>query len=78
MAERFRHELQVTAERPAEPGRSGEKVTTTIDAHYTGAMLSDFGRKVLSQLRAAVVPLPATAPQLLGILKEKNAQVTSS
>lgn len=96
-------ELQVTAERPAAPGRSGEEVTTTIDARDTGAMLSDFGRKVLGQLRAAVVPPPVTAPalrhvncdlvpcaaltyddgpdakttpQLLGILKEKNAQAT--
>jgi peptidoglycan/xylan/chitin deacetylase (PgdA/CDA1 family) len=96
-------ELQVTADRAAAPGRSGDDVMTTIDARDTGAMLSDFGRKVLGQLRAAVVPPPATAPalrhvncdivpcaaltyddgpdakitpQLLSILKEKNAQAT--
>ncbi|HET7140735.1 MAG TPA: polysaccharide deacetylase family protein [Arthrobacter sp.] len=96
-------ELQVTADRPAAPGRSAEAETTTIDARDTAAMLSDFGRKVQGQLRAAVVPPPATAPalrhvncdlvpcaaltyddgpdpkttpQLLGILKEKNAQAT--
>lgn len=96
-------DLQVTAQRPGAPGRSGEEVPTTIDARETGAMLSDFGRKVLGQLRAAAVPPPATAPalrhvncdlvpcaaltyddgpdakttpQLLSILKEKNAQAT--
>jgi peptidoglycan/xylan/chitin deacetylase (PgdA/CDA1 family) len=96
-------ELQVTAEWPAAPGRSGKEERTTIDARDTGGMLSDFGRKVLGQLSAAVVSPPATAPalrhvncdvvpcaaltyddgpdakttpQLLGILKEKNAQAT--
>lgn len=96
-------ELQVTAQRPAAPGRSGEEVPTTIEARDSGAMLSDFGRKVLGQLGAAPVPPPATAPalrhvncdlvpcaaltyddgpdarttpQLLSILKEKNAQAT--
>lgn len=96
-------ELQVTAERPAASGRSGEAEMTTIDARDTAAMLSDFGRKVQGQLRAAEVAPPATAPalrhvncdlvpcaaltyddgpdpkttpQLLGILKEKNAQAT--
>lgn len=96
-------ELQVTTQRPAESGRAGEEVTTTIDARDTGGVLSDFGRKVLGQLSSAVVPPPATAPalrhvncdlvpcaaltyddgpdakttpQLLGILKERNAQAT--
>ena len=96
-------ELQVTTHGPAAPGRAGEEVTTTIDARDTGAVLSDFGRKVLGQLGAAVVPPPATAPalrhvncdlvpcaaltyddgpdakttpQLLGILKERNAHAT--
>ncbi|MGM9473423.1 polysaccharide deacetylase family protein [Pseudarthrobacter sp. YS3] len=54
-------ELHVTAERPPTPGRSGEEVRTTIDAHDTKAMLTDFGRKVLGQLRADPVPPQATA-----------------
>lgn len=96
-------ELQVTAERPAAPGRSGMEETTVIDARDTEGMLSDFGRRVLGQLSAPVVSPPATAPalrhvncdlvpcaaltyddgpnpkttpQLLGLLKEKNAQAT--
>jgi peptidoglycan/xylan/chitin deacetylase (PgdA/CDA1 family) len=96
-------ELQVTTQRPTEPGRAGEEVTTTIDARDTEGVLSDFGRKVLGQLKAPVVPPPATepalrhvncdlvpcaaltyddgpdaktSPQLLLILKEKNAQAT--
>ena len=96
-------ELEVTTRQTAGRDQPGRERTTTIAAPEADAMLSEAGRKVLSQLQAPAVTAPApapafrhvncdlvpcaaltyddgpdakTTPQLLSILKEKNAQAT--
>ena len=96
-------EVHIIEQGNAGPGQSGRHEMTTITAIEADAMLSDVGRKVLGQLRAAPVSPPAvapalrhvncdvvpcaalsyddgpdarTTPQLLAILREKNAKAT--